>query len=290
MEEKEEKKAPETETPDTEQEPIATPEPQSEGERAEETAAPQPKGRWQELAERFTGEAAASEDEAFDAIQEELADLTEWKRKEMDINKALMDALNAEPDFQELIGYVLSGASFKEAIARTIDIESLTPAEGDPDRAGWEKAKGERLERLKKMEEEDRVNMERTNSIQTNLGNTKALINSFAEKHKMSPEEITTLKEKLAQFTRDILDMKVDEDTLDMILKSIRMEKIIEEAKEDGATDERNRKIEVMRQKREEDTDGLPTLDAGAPAAEPEEKPKGMSDFFGDVFKRRGIQ
>lgn len=292
MEEKEEKKTPETENPNTEQEPVvALPEPEhkGEGESAGETAEPEPKGRWQELAERFTGEAAASEDEAFDLIQEELDDLTEWKRREKEINAALVDALNADPDFQQLIGFILQGASFKEAVVRTIDIESLTPAEGDPDRAGWEKAKGERLERLKKMEEDDRVNIERTNTLQTNLGNTKALINSFAEKHKMSPEETKTLKEKLAQFTRDILDMKMDEDTLDMILKSIRMEKIIEEAKEDGATEERNHKIEVMRQKREEDADGLPALDAGAPAAEPE-KPEGVSDFFDDVFKKRGIK
>ena len=290
MEEKEEKKTPETENPNTEQEPTPAPEtePNSGGESAEETAAPEPKGRWQELAERFTGEAAASEDEAFEMIQEELDDLTEWKRREKEINAALVDALNAEPDFQQLIGFILQGASFKEAVARTIDIESLTPAEGDPDRAGWEKAKGERLERLKQMEEEDRVNIERTNTIHANLGNTKALINSIADKHKMSPEETKTLKDKLAQFTRDILDMKVDEDTLDMILKSIRMEKIIEEAKEDGATEERNHKIEVMRQKREEDADGLPALDAGAPAAEGE-KPEGVSDFFDDVFKKHKL-
>lgn len=278
--------------PNIEQEPTPATETESksEGESAGETAAPEPKGRWQELAERFTGETAASEDEAFEVIQEELDDLTEWKRREKEINAALVDALNAEPDFQQLIGCVLQGATLREAIARTIDIESLTPADGDPDRAGWEKAKGERLERLRKTEEEDRLNVERTNTIQTNLGNTKSLINSFAEKHKMLPEEIKTLKEKLAQFTRDILDMKVDEDTLDMILKSMRMEKIIEEAKEDGATSERNHKIEVMRQKREEDSDGLPALDAGAPSVDPKEKPEGVSDFFGPVFRKHGIK
>lgn len=257
-------------TPATEEEPVEN----------------KPKNRWQELALEYTEEEASSEDEAYDLIKAELEDLTEWKRTEKQINEKLVDALNAEPDFQQLVGYVLKGASFKEALVRTIDIESLTPAEGDPDRAAWEKAKEERIERLKKIDEEDRLESERMSARQTNLGNTKALINDFAEKHKMSDGEVSTLKGKLAQFTRDILDMKVDEDTLDMILKSIRMEKIIEEAKEEAATDERNRKIEVMRQKREDSTDGLPSLDAGSDT--PVEEKKGLQSIFDDVLEKHG--
>lgn len=296
MDEEKEKKTPEPGNPKTEPDPTpeTTPEPApdpmpGEGGASEEKALS--KSRWQDLAERFSeGVEVSSEDEAFELISDELEDLTEWKREEKKVNEALIDALTAEPDMQQLIGYVLQGASFKEALARTIDIESLTPAEGDPDRAAWEKAKGERIERLKKMEEEDRAEEERMAERQTNLGNTKSLIASFSEKNKMTPEETRTLQEKLAQFTRDILDMKVDEGTLDMILKSMRMEKIIEEAREDGATGERNRKIETMRQKREEDTDGLPKLDAGAAAPEDGEKPDGLKDFFGPVFKKHRIE
>lgn len=296
MDEEKEKKTPEPENPKTEPDPTpeTTPEPTpapmpGEGGASEDKALS--KNRWQELAERFSeGVEVSSEDEAFELISDELEDLTEWKREEKKVNEALIDALTAEPDMQQLIGYVLQGASFKEALARTIDIESLTPAEGDPDRAAWEKAKGERIERLKKMEEEDRAEEERMAERQTNLGNTKSLIASFSEKNKMTPEETRTLQEKLAQFTRDILDMKVDEGTLDMILKSMRMEKIIEEAREDGATGERNRKIETMRQKREEDTDGLPKLDAGAAAPENGEKSDELKDFFVPVFKKHRIE
>lgn len=293
--EKEEKEVSEIGTPNTEQEPITAPESETkrEGEGAEEPATKtepevKEKSRWQELAKRFTDEEADSEDEAFELIEAELTDLKEWKDTEKRINQDLIDALNAEPDFRQLIGFVLQGASFKEALVRAIDVESLTPAEGEPDRAGWEKAKGDRIERLKKMEEEDRAEVESLNRRQTNLGNTKALIQSFSEKHKLTPEEINTLKTKLADFTRDVLDMKVGEDTLDMILKSMRMDKIIDEAKEEAATEERNHKIEVMRQNREDETDGLPKLDAGAPV-EKEDKPEGLSDFFGDVFKKHGL-
>lgn len=246
--------------------------------------------KWIDLAKQYAdGEDVASEDEAFEIIGDELESLTEWKKEEIAVNKRLIDALNAEPDMKALIGYVLQGASLREAIARTLDIESLTPAEDDIDRPKWDAAKNERLSRLKEMEEEDARNVERIGVIGKNFDNTKSLIASFAEKHRMTPEDKHELEVKLAAFAQDILDMKVDEDTLDMIYKSMRMDDIIEEAKEEGAIGERNRKIEVMRAKKG-DTDGLPSLDAGMGESE-----QGLSDvlneqdeFFGPVFEKRG--
>ncbi|MCM1169980.1 MAG: hypothetical protein NC324_08615 [Bacteroides sp.] len=283
MEEKEEKETPEAAAPVTQPEP-------KEGKAKEETPKeePAPKSKWQELAERYAQGEVDSDEEAFEAIEEELEELTNWKKEEQAVNESLMDALNAEPDFQAMVGYILQGASFKEAIARAIDVESLTPAEGDPDRAGWEKAKGERIERLKKMEEEERVNTERAAAIDSNYGNTRALIDSFSQEHKLSAEEKRELVGKVAAITKDVLEMKLGEDILDMVFKSMRMNEIIEEAKEEGATEARNKKIEVMRQKRSEDTDGLPKLDT-SPAVEPEGKQESLGRmFFNDVFEKHG--
>lgn len=246
--------------------------------------------KWIDLAKRYTdGEDVASEEEALDIISDEIESLTEWKKEEMAVNKRLIDALNAEPDIKALIGYVMQGASLREAIARTLDIESLTPAEDDIDRAKWDAANKERRSQLEKMKEEDARNAEHIGIIGKNFDDTRSLIASFAEKHRMTPEDKHELEVKLAAFAQDILDMKVDEDTLDMIYKSMRIDDIIEEAKEEGAIGERNRKIEIMRAKKG-DTDGLPSLDAGMGESE-----QGLSDvlneqdeFFGPVFEKRG--
>lgn len=245
------------------------------------------RSRWEELADKYADENVESEDEAFDVIEDELESLSAFRRDELAANERLIDTLNAEPDFREFVGYMLQGASFREALARTIDIETLTPAEGDPDRAAWDKAKEERIGRLKQMEDEDRVNRERVVNIAKNTDETKALIDAFAAEHRMSGEEKTEMMNKLAAFASDILDMKVSRDVLDMIFKSMRMEEIIEDAKEEGAVGERNRKIELMRMSKG-DSDGLPSLDAGSGEVEKPEK-EGLSGFFDDVFKKRGI-
>ena len=107
-----------------------------------------------------------------------------------------------------------------------------------------------------------------------------------AEKKRASDEEARQMAVKLASFASDIMEMKVDEGTLDMIYKSMKMEDIIEDAKKEGAVAERNKKIEVARMKRE-DTDGLPGLDKGKPGGEPKSKGGIADTFFTGVFEKR---
>lgn len=248
------------------------------------------RSRWESLADAYAdNNNVQSEDEAYDVLHDKLEDLTEFRRNELAVNERLIDALNAEPDFREFVGYILQGASFREALVRTMDIESLTPAEGEPDRAAWEKAREDRISRLKAMEEEDTRNAERVKTIGTNTEATKALIEKFAQEHRMSDEEKREMYQKLADLAADILDMKVSENVLNTIYNDMHMEEIIEQAKEDGAVGERNRKIEMMRMSKGE-SDGLPSLDAGAGEVKEEEKKEGVSSFFDDLFERRGIK
>lgn len=274
----------------------------TEGEPAGENAEPAPAGtepapeggngersRWESLADAYADDNnVQSEDEAYDVIRDKLEYLTEFRRNELAVNERLIDALNAEPDFRECVGYLLQGASFREALARTIDIDSLTPAEGEPDRAAWERAKEDRISRLKAMEEEDARNAERVKTIGTNTEATKALIEKFAQEHRMSDEEKRELYQRLADLAADILVMKISENVLKTVYNDMHMDEIIEQAKEDGAVGERNRKIEVMRMSKD-DSDGLPSLDAGAGEIV-EEKKDGLSGFFDDLFAKRGIK
>lgn len=273
-------------------EPATDGEPEGEPAPAETEPAPEggdgERSRWESLADAYAdNNNVQSEDEAYDVIRDKLEDLTEFRRNELAVNERLIDALASEPDFRDFVGFVIQGASFREALARTIDIDSLTPADGEPDRAAWEKARDERLSRLKAMEEEDARNVEHAKTIGMNTEATKALIEKFAQEHRMSDEEKLEMYQKVADFAADILDMKVSENVLDMIYKAMHMEEIIEQAKEDGAVGERNRKIELMRMSKD-DSDGLPSLDAGT--GEVKEKKDGLSGFFDDLFERRGIK
>lgn len=276
------------------EQPAVTPPAMEEGGKAEtpanaETPPAENPSRLVELAIRYTGETPESDEEAIDLLEMELEDLVRYREENVAITRELMDALNSDPEMASMLGDVLNGSSLREAIARNMDIESLTPVEGDRDYEAWGKAKKERLDRLKKMEEDDKRNAEAVKRIAGNTDATKALIVQFAKDRKMSDEDARQMAVKLASFANDIMEMKVDKETLDMIYKSMKMDDIIEDAKKEGAVAERNRKIEVARMKRE-DTDGLPGLDKGKPGGEPKSK-GGLADtFFEGVFKKHNKQ
>lgn len=263
--------------------PPAAPEEQPSG---EETPAASEPSRLVGLAIKYTGETPESDEEAIDLLEMELEDMARYREDNTKVSQALMDALNSDPEMAAMLGDVMNGASLREAIARNMDIESLTPVEGERDYEAWGKAKQERLDRLKKMEEDDKRNAETVKRIAGNTDATKALIVQFAKDRKMSDEEARQMAVKLASFASDIMEMKVDEGTLDMIYKSMKMEDIIEDAKKEGAVAERNKKIEVARMKREE-TDGLPGLDKGKPGGEPKSKGGIADTFFTGVFEKR---
>lgn len=251
----------------------------------EETGTGGAPSRLMELARRYSGEDVASDDEALELIEEELSDLAEYKEKNGRINAALKDALDSEPDFGDLIGYILQGATLEEAVAKTVDLDRLAEAGGGPDYPKWAKHKEERLERLKRMQEEDERNAATINRINENMPVSKQLIVDFAKEKGLSDEETSEMAGKLAAFANDIMEMKVSKDVLDMIYKSMKMNEIMEEAREEGAVEERNKKIETARANKTE-TDGLPQLEGGQGGQEPKEKDD-LGSFFDGVINRR---
>ena len=251
----------------------------------EETGAGGAPSRLMELARRYSGEDVASDDEALELIEEELEDLSDYKENNNRVNAILKDALDSEPDFGDLIGYILQGATLEEAVAKTVDLERLAEAGGGPDYPKWAKHKEERLERLKRMQEEDERNAATINRINENMPVSKQLIVDFAKEKGLSDEETSEMAGKLAAFANDIMEMKVSKDVLDMIYKSMKMNEIMEDAREEGAVEERNKKIETARANKTK-TDGLPQLEGGQGGQDPKEKDD-LDSFFDGVIKRR---
>ena len=268
---------------------VETPPAEGGGEEKDTPPAASEPSRLVGLAIKYTGETPESDEEAIDLLEMELEDMARYREDNTKVSQALMDALNSDPEMAAMLGDIMNGSSLREAIARNMDIESLAPVEGERDYEAWGKAKQERLDRLKKMEEDDKRNAETVKRIAGNTDATKALIIKFAKDRKMSDEDARQMAVKLASFANDIMEMKVDEGTLDMIYKSMKMEDIIEDAKKEGAVAERNKKIEVARMKREE-TDGLPGLDKGKPGGEPKSKGGIADTFFEGVFRKHNKQ
>ena len=268
---------------------VETPPAEGGGEEKDTPPAASEPSRLVGLAIKYTGETPESDEEAINLLEMELEDMARYREDNTKVSQALMDALNSDPEMAAMLGDIMNGSSLREAIARNMDIESLAPVEGERDYEAWGKAKQERLDRLKKMEEDDKRNAETVKRIAGNTDATKALIIKFAKDRKMSDEDARQMAVKLASFANDIMEMKVDEGTLDMIYKSMKMEDIIEDAKKEGAVAERNKKIEVARMKREE-TDGLPGLDKGKPGGEPKSKGGIADTFFEGVFRKHNKQ
>ena len=119
----------------------------------------------------------ANDDEVNAALMEHLDGLEGYKSSTSGLHSKLAEVLDAVPELAGIIRDVSKGASFAEALSRNVDLEDITPIEGDPDYEAWNK----NLETRKAGKQ----------SMQENLEMSAAEMRAFAEENGMAAEDAT---------------------------------------------------------------------------------------------------
>lgn len=208
-----------------------------------------------------------SDTEAMDAAHDRLTDNDTYHDETEKLLQNISDAVDADPEYAQLTAYIGKGMSFREAIARTIDIEDLQAQEGDPDYDALESAKQER------MGQRD-AHMKRMSEVETNSQESAAKVDQFAQDNNLSEEETLALLQSVEDVVSDIINGKISPDFLAKMLTAENHPKEIAAATENALIEGKNMAIdEKMAKDVSMKGDGMPGISASSGSINTEMKP-----------------
>lgn len=179
------------------------------------------------------------------------------------------------PELYAVIQDLNDGKPFEVALAANVDVDSLKPLEGDDDYSAYEEARQARLSRKAKADE----HMAR---FESNREESKAIIEKYFEEKTMDEAAGEAFASYIDTMISDYLDGKVTRDFLDVFYRGMHYNDDVEAAREAGAIDAKNARIDAEREKRTAQTDGMPTPGSAiaTPTAVVEE-----DDIFSDIHR-----
>ena len=210
-------------------------------------------------------------DDAVDEYGIKLVDeLSEYKNKNIEYNKKIMDAFDAEPTIVNLIRDVIQGAPLMESLARHVDLDSLKPAEGDPNYEGWQKGLKDRETKRKEQEV-------KAKEFDENVQATAKELRTFLDENNLNEKDpkFDQFVNQMNTMLNDAYNGKIDKGFFSLIYKGMNFEKAVETAMAQGEVKGKNAKIKAEVQKESATGDGLPNL---KPSGEMDEKPTDTSN------------
>jgi hypothetical protein len=252
--------------------PQAAPAPM-EGDMGQAAAAPMTNPFADKAKTAFPDREFASDDEINQAILEKYDELEGYHGKTSELLEKLSDILDAEPAIAAVLKDMIKGATFAEAISRNVDLDEITPIEGEPDYDLWANNLQERQKSKAEKEQQQKT-------MQENLDFSRAEIAAFAEENGMSNEDASKFLGTVDELVGEVVSGKLTKKTLAKLKKAIDYDMDITQAAEMGEIKGRNAKIEAVRADASKPKgDGLPTLAGGQSESTPVEK-----DYFSEAI------
>lgn len=209
---------------------------------------------------------------------EDDASLLAFVRTKLD-NAASSDSIIGEilaeyPELYAVIQDLDAGKPFEVALAANIDVDSLKPLEGDEDYAAYEEARKTRQTRKQKADDHKaRFESNREESLEV-------ISDYFAEKT-MDEKAGEDFANYIDSMITDYLDGKVTRDFLEIFYRGMHYADDVEAARNAGAIDAKNARIDAEREKRSGMTDGMPT--PGSAIATPSTSFGEEDDLFSEI-------
>ena len=218
------------------------------------------------LSKAFPQRQFTTDDEYEEGHEEYVKGLEGYKERGIKANQSLIALFEAEPQIADVVTAMLEGATWRSALARHIGPEDLVPEEGDPDYSVWDKNNKERLERLDKTE---KFNKE----FNENLAFSEKSVQEFATENNLKPEEAETILGEFDNMLKDIFRGRVTKETLTKIMRAVKHDEAIQEAKKEGVIKGRNENIKAKEEEAgKKEGDGLPVVKKSSDTIE--EKPE----------------
>jgi len=193
-------------------------------------------------------------DEDYENTHEEYVKNLEGYRERGTIaNQKLVALFEAEPQIADVITAMIGGATLRSALARHIGTEDLVPEEGDPDYSIYEKNNQERLERI---ERTNKFNQEFNENVDFSANSIK----EFATENNLEPEEAEKILGEFDDMLKDIYRGRITKETLTKIMRAVKHDEAVKEAKEEGEIKGKNEAIKAVTEKETPKGDGMPIL------------------------------
>lgn len=221
------------------------------------------------ISEKF-GKEFDTDEEMYAWIQSQLSDMSAT-------DGIVGDILAEYPELYAVIQDLEAGKPLEVALAANINIEALKPMEDEEMYADYEAARNARKERKAKAEEY------RT-TVANNQKASKQVISDFFKEVAFDDEQGEAFANKIDQMISDYVNGIVTREFLDVFYRAMNYEQAMESAREAGAIDAKNARIDAERERAEAEDDGLPTGGSAVGVTMPEEVYE--DDIFGEVKRK----
>lgn len=218
------------------------------------------------ISEKF-GKQFETDEEMYAWIHEQLLQMS-------DTDGVVGEILAEYPELYAVIQDLQEGKPLEVALAANIDIDSLKPLEGEEMYADYEAARNARKERKAKADEYRA-------SFTKNAEESKQIISDFFSEVAFDKEQGEAFANKIDKMIADYTNGIVTREFLDVFYRAMNYEKAMESAREAGAIDAKNARIDAERERAEAETDGLPTGGSAVGVTMPSER--GPKDLFDEV-------
>ena len=189
-------------------------------------------------------------------------------------DNVITDILAEYPELYAVIQDLAAGKPIEAALAANLDMDSVTPLEGDDAYASYEEARKERQERKKKIDEHRAM-------FDKNYEESQKVVEEYFADKTMDEETGKAFAEFMDRNIQDYLDGKVTKEFLDIFYRGMHFEDEVEAAREAGAIDAKNARIDAERERVAAETDGMPS--PGSAMSTTSEYPEEDNDMFSEI-------
>lgn len=264
------------------EEPQQEPQPQEEPQAETTEEAPEaeaPKTTNDRLRERYP-DANPEDDAGWEELRKRYMDDTEATEKEID------DLISSDVDLARVLSDMLVNKQpFRAALAKNIDVASLTPQEGDDDYEAWDKAYNERVAQNKQM-------VARQQEIDANEVESFDNIDKFCAEKGYDDKTKDAIVDYINEVFDAIVMKKITPELLERMDKARTYDSAVRDAELKGEVKGRNANIEAQRveEMEHEEGDGIPVPRvSGSSVVQPAEQPKphSMESFMRGIGENK---
>lgn len=229
-------------------------------------------------AKKFPGKAYET-DEEFDGLLADHLEASDARMQQLEgAEQTFRSVAINHPELLDMVEDLAEDPemTLAEALYKNVDEEEFLPEEGSPD---FERMRQARQSR--KTHEAEAA--EYRKKLAENLATSEGVIKKYFEENEVSEEEQKAIGEFIDELLGGVVENRITADTMAAFRRARNYERDVAEAEAVGQIKGKNAKVDAERQRKKEETDGLPAPGsaAGVTATPPVKK-----DFMDELIER----
>ena len=224
-------------------------------------------------------EKAYGNDEEFDGMLADHLEATDARIEKLEgAEKTFREVAMNHPELLDMVEDLADDPemTLAEALYNNVDEEEYLPEEGTPD---FERMRNARKARKSRNEEAEAYRKQ----LAENLATSEEVIKKYFAENEVSEEEQKAIGEFIDDLLAGVVENRITADTMAAFRRARNYERDMAEAEAVGQIKGKNAKIDAERQRKQEETDGLP---APGSAAGVSVKPPVEKTFMDEIVER----